>query len=278
MNILLKDLILREDENSQHRSFSISKDDFDKKLGTDHATAYNKYKLGNRIYRGYNSYHLDSPFLFIQPSLHYRPSKNTNNFYTALIDVLPSWKDWPKRSQSIVCTNSYSTAQSYGNPYVVLPKNQAKIAICPKNDFWVSFKNIPSMNSFNHVYTRTFSTGVAGFQSSFDSSHITPEDVKRLLIIIDKMPRDAFLKRLVSEFEYEGFYRLRDYTRENLTDGNDKWTIFFDKLLDPVFNEFKLKTIENYNLSHSSRQREIWTDADSVGVDANSTIFNRDYE
>ena len=62
-----------------------------------------------------------------------RVSQNTNNIYTTLFsDILPSWKDYPPRNKSFICTSDYSTALAFGQPYsyVVLPKNGTNIGIC----------------------------------------------------------------------------------------------------------------------------------------------------
>jgi hypothetical protein len=258
-NILLKNLILQED-----RSIPLTQLEFSEKINSEHAVAHEKNLKGHTIYRGLESEQSNQMYLFVQPSLYYRESRNTNNFYTALIDVLPSWKNWPKRSQSIICSNTYRGAVTYGTVYVVLPKNQAKIAICPKNDFWVSFKNIPSMDVFNYIFTGIFSNIY-----KFKTHNITTDSIKALFAIIDNMPKDEFLANLINDKKYahSEYSKFKNYILEILTDGDDTWTGFFDKILNPVFNGFELQTIENYSLYGGHKKdahREVWTDGDSV--------------
>ena len=101
------------------------------------------------------------PSYVVNPKQHYRESANTSNFYTGLIDGLPAWKEWPKRSRSIVCTNRRKMAETYGNPLLVLPMNDAKISDCSQPDFCDSFPLVTrrlktNMDRFNHVWARTF--------------------------------------------------------------------------------------------------------------------------
>ena len=65
----------------------------------------------------------------------------TENYITLLIDyILPSWKNYPKRSKSLVCSSSKSISWGYGNKaYVVFPYNNAKIGVCSEVDLWESF-------------------------------------------------------------------------------------------------------------------------------------------
>ena len=75
-----------------------------------------------------------------------RKSANTSNEFTLLqSNLLPSWKDWPKRNQSFVCTNDFNRATDYswgGAVYMVFPFNDPDIAICPAKDIWFSFKSL----------------------------------------------------------------------------------------------------------------------------------------
>ncbi len=76
-----------------------------------------------------------------------RKSANTYNYYTLLFDNHPSWKDYPKRSKSMICTTEYSTADGYGNVFIVIPSDKAKIGVCPANDLWNSFDHF--LNNFS---------------------------------------------------------------------------------------------------------------------------------
>src|SRR5271168_3608736 len=102
------------------------------------SNAIQAMKENKFIYKGFNT-NLGHNFLLTDPSQKERKSANTSNQYTLLMDNLPAWKEYPKRSRSLVCSTSSDRAASYGNVYLVLPFNGARIGICPEYDIWDSF-------------------------------------------------------------------------------------------------------------------------------------------
>jgi len=102
--------------------------------------------LKYNIHRGM---HYEGDFYMIDPTKSLRISRNTSNFYTLLIDNLPSWSKYPKRSKSIICTTEYRLSQDYGHSYTVLPFKDAKIGICPAGDLWdVDNGTVLNINDF----------------------------------------------------------------------------------------------------------------------------------
>lgn len=71
-----------------------------------------------------------------------RLSANTRSYMNLLVDNLPSWKGYPQRGKSLICTTFHQSARAYGrgNAFVVLPFENAKIGVCNEMDFWLSFK------------------------------------------------------------------------------------------------------------------------------------------
>lgn len=114
--------------------------------------------VGNKpwIYRGFKSME-GSHVVMDSSTMRGRQSKNAdNNAYTLLIDNLPAWHDYPKRSQSYICSTSLGKAVGYGNDvYVLIPHDDVKIGWCPERDVWFSFNVIrqvfkeDDMNGFN---------------------------------------------------------------------------------------------------------------------------------
>jgi len=161
--ISLKNLILIDEAV---RSKPINKDIADKFIQKYCTTSLNRNKHGFKIYRGRNksnAYNLPiDPYFIINPKQSERISKNTTNIYTALIDSSEKWKDYPKRSRSIIATTNKGYAYSYGHPYLVYLVNGAKIGLCPSDDFWSSFKYIKEefdirvMDDFNGEVERFF--------------------------------------------------------------------------------------------------------------------------
>lgn len=75
-----------------------------------------------------------------------RKSRNGRNYYTLMIDNLPEWSEYPKRSQSLICGSSLDVveyyAESAGETYVVVPLENQDFGVCPEGDIWASFAEI----------------------------------------------------------------------------------------------------------------------------------------
>lgn len=112
---------------------------------SDYSDAIKAYcNDGITFYRGMTS-NSQNIFEIITPKQ--RKSITNSNFHTVMFSqYLSSWKNYPKRSHCIICSlNSYEHSAMFGNDiYVVFPKNNAKIAVCPNIDFHWSFEAYPN--------------------------------------------------------------------------------------------------------------------------------------
>jgi len=237
--------------------------------------AWKKHLEEYRIFRGrdHNDIRAPSPYKFISPSKTYRMSRNTINVVNSFLDILPSWKNWPKRSNSIICSNSRVTAGWYGVAFQVFPFNNAKIGICSQSDFWESFPVITerfskhNVDSFNYVLSAAYNT----FGIDVDPDNFKPEDAKKLIDYLNK----ETLKYRNIDFLYK-----TDTSKGNATQRHDSktlkedmiifykggdWTDYFDELLSPEKNNFKLVSISEYTAIETPR-KEVWTDADSLMI------------
>lgn len=123
---------------SQSRGSEITEEQFFKYLKGD----FSNYSLHNDLlFRGSSN---KEEFMYMDPTKFNRISANTTNEYTLLFDNLPSWKKYPKRSKSVICTSSYEYANLYsvktgGNVHIVIPANNAVVGIVPDRDIWAGF-------------------------------------------------------------------------------------------------------------------------------------------
>lgn len=99
-----------------------------------------------RRYGPYQFYHASSNMaagiVNIKHPIKNRLSTSANNInYTNLVmDNADQWKGFPKRRASLMFSNSASTAHGYGRYlYYILPKDGAKIGVCPVSDLWNAF-------------------------------------------------------------------------------------------------------------------------------------------
>lgn len=92
------------------------------------------------IFRGMRS--LSSSTTIIDTNGFNRVSANTENYYTWWLDNNPTWKGYPKRSKSLICSTDRNYAAYFGYLYLIIPSDKANIGICSKFDLWESFNYI----------------------------------------------------------------------------------------------------------------------------------------
>ena len=133
---------------------------------SEYSEAYNRYKYECYMFRGVSNRekNLIKNFKILKPGLRVTAGGVKRNSYTRLLsDILPSWKDFPPRNKSFICSTSSGYALNYtgkkpkfDNVYVVLPKNVANIGICPTVDIWTSFeilnKHDLSLDGFQNAF------------------------------------------------------------------------------------------------------------------------------
>lgn len=264
MNILLKDLIEGYYDTSvePRRTPVLYNDDLKKRMEIECSTSIGKYREGIRMFRGLKSANKD--IYFISPSKHMRSSRNTSNFFTSLIDSSNRWKNYPKRSRSIICTTDYFAAKAYGSVYNIFPKNGAKIGICSEDDIWSSVDNILAelglyVNDFNNLFYELYDE--IG-ESQNEMERLNYENIDNILNKFDEFIQKNGIERFI-ELPSIHYSKIATHLKNNYR-GNIR--NYFDDLLDPVKNNFKLVSIEEFNIT-SRFIHEIWTDGDSYMVD-----------
>jgi len=223
-------LLLKED-----RSKPISKEEAERIINTKCKASLK----GTPIYRG--RYFEKGLFLEVDPKEFVRKSADIKNFYTLLIDyILPQWKNYPKRSQSIICSTSPEYAKSYGSVYMVYPFDGSKIGVCPRGDIWYSF--LKSLGTTLHMFNDDL------------------EDLVRLNNIkLSETNPNLFKKQLQSLARRGGTYRSKVI---NKWLSNKKLDLLdlIEKAFDPKKNGFKLVKAG----SEIPKNREVWTDGKCI--------------
>ena len=224
------------------------------------SSAWNKYfKEEQEIWRGVKS-HDYGDIVVVSPGT--RISQNVNNLYTRLLsDILPDWKDYPKRSQSFICTNSRNLSSFYGNSYLIFPENGAKIGICPRADIWDSFRL-----TLNHPSIPEFVAEIRAILSIANEKSL--ESINNLLV--DGTVEEIMLAMdRATEFLHTstGITSIYDIRMKDEFINNKNLTLldYIQKQLDPIKNGFVSTTIEQLTLSQT-KEHEIWTDATCLMV------------
>ena len=244
-------------------------------LQTSYKTAWKQYFDNNAIYRGIKSKHNpNNNVLLVKPSTFERRSKNTTNFYTALLSILPSWVDYPKRSRSVICSTNSLTASGYGNNYLILPENGARIGICPTEDIWDSFDNIKkrwdvkSLTIFNDRIEMLAYT--LDEDLYFDLRNV---DESNILDYVQKLNKyanaDWIDKNLKTDNTGDEDFVKNNYpeiAEDILKNFKGDWLTYFDDLLNPMENGFMLSNIEYFQ---AEDDREVWTDDNVIAIPGN---------
>ena len=158
-------------------------------LGSDFQEAFRLWKKGARLYRAARS---RGRCALVTPLS--RVSADTGNEYTLLIsDILPSWKDFPKRNFCIICAGVKKSAEEYLSPgksvYCVLPRNGSPVAIAPSADVWDSFPvlkkyGVETISDFN-IELDSFLASVSGIPLSHIARLFAESDAGSVLKMFD---------------------------------------------------------------------------------------------
>lgn len=212
-------------------------------------------KTGHVLYRGIQSKDIGEKTPFRGEYLTIDPKKFTrgsayvgHNYYTLMIDNLRQWKDYPKRSKSIVCATGRSKASEYienDNLYYVFPVNGSSIGIASADDMFYSFKHIDSMRGFSNACYRDDLD-----DSSWDA------------LVSSAKEWDENYKTVV-DFEERSYLLDIGYISDNYN-GNILATLA--NMLDPKMNKFEVKKAG----VTFPVEREAWTDGECILVNYKS--------
>ncbi len=237
---------------TENRSQSITQEKFNDLLQKNCSDILKIYEnSSDYIYRGLSS---NNNYIYIDPTKSVRKSRNTQNYYTILFDeILPSWKNYPKRSKSIICATNERVARSYGSLYKVYPFNGNKIGKAPRTDIWLSF-----YSSFDDDLT-SFNLSLREISSYF---YIELLDTKQSIISFAKELDEIKHKykdlhkdeKLLNKFSQ--YHLIMDYLQSKKSFIN-----FIDDLLSAEKNGFSHYTTSNLKLNPN---KEMWIEGECL--------------
>ncbi len=244
-----------------------SEEELKKLLETDYSEAYNKAKNGDIIYRGADNYTKNCLAIEYIPGK--RISESTTNIYTKLLsDIFPSWSKFPKRNRSIIASFNLENASEYGLEHIVLPKNGAKIAICPDTDIWYSFSDNGSFNelyNFNNEFVRT-------------AAYVLKKPSKQIENAFIKETNDDVIN-LLNELNIKFLEMCKNNNIINslMQDYFDEWVsnpslLYSDYLENVFFNNSRFK-IQNISEIQSDDNSEVWFEGPSIFIPVDSELL-----
>lgn len=154
----------------ESRSANLSEDEFIELLNQNCKDYIDNPKILIR-----NKERYDYEYSFIDPSKSVRNAykQNTDSYAIAagtntnhnllLMDNLPSWRNFPKRSKSLIGTTSKNTSSLFGNfIYLVIPYDDVNFGVAPGPDLWSSnvdtyYKDQKHTIKFDSIFAQCFS-------------------------------------------------------------------------------------------------------------------------
>lgn len=253
-------------------------------------------KNKNFIYRG--TYSKSGYQFFQQSSINLerpRHSANTSNEYNLLVsEILKSWKKYPQRNQSFICSTDLGAAQNFGDVFYIFPIGNPDIGVCSEGDFWNSFpefhKYLDSMEEFNSMIQQMLE------DTLFDSSHTAVRSSEDLVKILRKAQNsimqnyNVFMKKLDDDQEKEINKYGSEASRASMSKYIKKEKDFYrriyretakhkdiiyvlNELLDPTTNKFKImKFADIVNAGKSYGDREVWFEGDALFIDIDAFL------
>ena len=214
-------------------------------------------KNGSIVYRGVDD--SNDVALIISPANFERKSRNTTNHYTLLMDNLPAWKSYPKRSKSIICATDIEYASNMGHAYRVYMFDGSKIGVCPTNDLWGSFGlDIDSLEMFNDA----IGIMINKFTDYDDGDIVTYNDLLQLFNKFDEHKSSFNIDRHTFP-TYFDFKLFEPYFNTDV-----KFIDFAKEIFDPERHKFKLQNTRTFR---NIKEKEVWTDGTSILLRADIT-------
>jgi len=202
-------------------------------------------------------------YSYIDPKQHVRkplmdiPAGVVSAHHTLLMENLPSWKSFPKRSESLIGSLKFNDDQAFGQRcYLVIPYDGANFGLAPASDLWGSYCEVGDMKyEFDSVFTerltdldvseKSYEAMMKDLQHWYDDYLIreSNKEYKRNLSYIDN---------IFMNFSSDGIGSVEE--------GFDKYFApqKFSSRVGSVAKEFKSV---GYNGLVSDDKREFWTDS-----------------
>lgn len=273
-NSIIDNEALVSDTLKDYNIVDISLDDIEliNLLNTDYSEAFDRAKKGYFIFRGDV---IDDNIVNRKPGIRISLNNSYNYYNRLLSNILNSWKHYPKRNQSFICTSSYEYAAHWSDVVnLVLPINGTKLGICPRWDMWRSFtehSDIERMLYFNIDISKFFSI-INDTLADVHDYIFKYEDNKEVYRYIVKT--ESNIKKLTEnkvndliEYFHADMYNANIFEYIIRSVYNDTETIIscLDDILNPEKNEFRTEFIESYSIP-INKQKELWFSNEAIFI------------
>jgi hypothetical protein len=199
---------------------------------------------GTPIWRGFpskdtNALINQTGFSDVDPSQTERISQNTTNYYTIILDNIPSMKGFPKRSRSFIASTEFNGAYGYAyhRPTAIIPYDGVKIGSVNRQDMWFTKITIGDVTKNIHKWNYAWEN------LGLPESNNQPSEVKYKNFI-------AALKTKTAE-------EIRDAMLVNDLDGK-QLAKMLNTIYGPEQTGFTVHTTQNLMPLMKGSRKELW--------------------
>jgi hypothetical protein len=276
-------MIIKSFKIFESRTAELSEDEFKNILKSEC-----KEYINNPILLQRSKQSKSSKFGFIDPTKFYRnplEGSTGSKHHQLLMENLPSWSKFPKRSKSIIGVTNQSYTSGYGlHRYLVIPFDGAEFGVAPDEDLWLATCVLTDGAPLIGLdYSISFDNTFSGMMRSRD---ISDDSYKDMILDLQRLS-DEYKGYL--ENEYKGYeYSLFKFIKSINKSYND-----IEKALDHYLNPsrfhswkekgFKLMDYKELS-SIKSDKFEFWTESPcllyyigEIGFKVNSNLIKNSW-
>lgn len=194
-------------------------------------------------------------FMKVDTSATERKSQNTSNYYTVLLDNIPSMANFPKRSRSFIGSTSYDRARSYGYVgnkfFIMIPYDGVKIGIVGRQDIWDTevrlFGSSRQISDINNDWGNVFARAGIPVSESITYAHFEKLSMKV------KLTPHRFIKILADCFDVAEFRVERELEKMTLLE-------YLNQQYSPRFTGFVSATTKDKDAIKGAvnHRSEVW--------------------
>lgn len=284
-------------ENRRYR-YEISKDKFKELLHnqcSQFLEVIRNFSNAREVKRGKNNFIFRKfpenlgKFIFTNPKdsniERVAPWSEFGNWHNLITSNLECWSNYPRRNKSLIGASHGRAFTHVGSDdYLIIPYDATKIGLCPKPDFWNSFK---TFNSQNLDFSRWVSLLIKKVAQLNNIELTNDKDYASILPYLDKIYNVEDLYRIDSyvapSTSNPHLYRSREPEKVNFfrvlggrIEYDSEKTLLenLNHFLSPDYNNFTLDTFTGVSgkvsgVRNRDNAKECWFEDEGLLIDWN---------
>ena len=194
-------------------------------------------------------------FMTVDTSATERKSENTSNYYTVILDNIPSMANFPKRSRSFIGSTNKDRARSYGfldnKFFVMIPYDGVKIGIVGEQDMWDTevrlFGSSQQISDINYDWSKVFARAGISITKGITYAHFEKLSMKV------KLTPHRFIRILADCFDVAEFRVEKELKNMTLLE-------YLNQQYSPRFTGFESATTKDKDIIKRAvdNKSEVW--------------------